>query len=130
MSDLREDILKGSEAGDSIIVMGDFNTDVRGEEFTLWKEDLELRDVMVEAVGLENAPRTYARGSNPIDTILTSANIHIAKTTYLPFGEGVGDYRPLLIDVEESSVFGTDEEPSEKLRARRLKMKDPRIVSK
>ena len=130
MSDLRADILKGSEAGDSIIGMGDFNVDVRGEDFTIWKEDLELQDVMVEAVGPENAPRTYARGSNPIDTILASANVNIAKAAYLPFGEGVGDHRSLLIDVEESSVFGTSGEPSAKLRARRLKMKDPRIVTK
>ena len=118
MADLREDVLKGCAAGDSIIIMGDFNADVRGEDFTAWKEGLELRDVMVEAVGVENAPRTYARGSNPIDTILTSANVHIAKAAYLPFGEGVGDHRPLMIDVVETSVFGTGGEPCEKLRAR------------
>ena len=58
-----------------------------------------------------------------------SANIVVRKASYLIFGECAGDHRSLLMDTEEASVFGVAGEPSEKLRARRLKMKYPRIVN-
>ena len=82
MSDLKEDISRVSAMGDCIIVLGDFDEDVRGQEFDIWKEGLELKDVMMETVGMENSPRTHARGSSPIDTILTSANMHVQKADY------------------------------------------------
>ena len=85
---------------------------------------------MLDAVGTENAPRTYTRGTNPIGTILASADINIHKAAYLPFGEGIGDCRPLVIDIEERTVFSIGGEPSEKLRARRMKINDPRIFNK
>ena len=84
---------------------------------------------MLDAIDIENSPQTYAKGSKPIDSIMISANIGALKATYLPFGEGVGDHHPLVIDIEEEIVFGIGGEPSQKLRARRLKMKDLRIIA-
>ena len=130
MDDLRTEIKKWSLEGDSIIIMGDWNEDVRSQGMTEWKEELNLRDAMFDMVGRENAPRTYHRGSKPIDTILCSANVRLRKAGYLPFGEGAGDHRPLLLDIDEISVLGSKGTPSAKVKARRLKLNDPRIIAK
>ena len=77
MEDLRTEIKKWSLEGDSIIIMGDLNEDVRSQGMTECKEDLNLRDAVFDIVGRENAPRTFHRGSKPIDTILCSANVRL-----------------------------------------------------
>ena len=43
----------------------------------LWKEGLQLQDVILDTVGTKNSLRTYARGTNSIDTILASTTINI-----------------------------------------------------
>ena len=78
-------------------------------------------------MGEESAPSTYDIGSSLIDSIMCSANIEVIKAGYLPFGEGTGDHRPLVVDICEGSVFGNTKAPSSQLRARKLKMNDPRI---
>ena len=78
--------------------MGDFNEDVRKDNMEKWRDELGLREVMLDGLGEENAPSTYDKGKSPIDSILCSANIGMVKAGYLPFGEGAGDHRPLVID--------------------------------
>ena len=43
---------------------------------------------------------------------------------------GVGDHRTLVIDIDEISVFGAGGTTRSKLRARKLKFNDPRIMDK
>ena len=61
---------------------------------------------MLDKVGEDAAPCTYDRGSHPIDSIMCTANIDVRKAGYSPFGDGAGNHRPLLIDIDEVSVFG------------------------
>ena len=89
---------------------------------------MNLREVLVDGLGDEVAPSTFNRGNVPIDSIMCSANIGIVKAGYLTFGEGAGEYRPLMIDIDETTVFGTSGTLSTKMRSRRLKLRDPRIV--
>ena len=89
-----------------------------------------LREVMLDELGEEVAPSTQERGSAPIDSILCLTNIDMVNEGYLSFGEGAGDYRPLLIDIDETSLFEESGSPSTKLRVRRFKMSDPWIIRK
>ena len=95
-----------------------------------WRDSMNLREVLLDGLGEEVAPSTFNRGNVPIDSIMCLANIRIVKAGYLPFGEGAGDHRTLMIDIDETTVFGTAGTPSTKMRARRLKLRDPRIVKK
>ena len=80
--------------------MGDWNEDVRGTEFRAWVQTLGLRDLSLATLAeSESPPATYQRGSKPIDTILATGAVRVAQGGYLPFGTGVGDHRPLYIDV-------------------------------
>ena len=130
MEDLSLQIEEWRDKGESIVVMGDFNEDVRSNNMREWRESLGLREVLLDTVGVENAPSTFDKGKLPIDSIMCSANIEVTKAGYMPFGEGVGDYIPLMIDINERSVFGNSGAPSSKLRARKLKLNDPRIIKK
>ena len=111
------------------LLWGDWNEDVRGETMIDFKERTGLVDVMLQQFVQENnAPATYNRGKDPIDTILTTRGVDIVGAGYLAFGEGAGDHRPLYIDVELSSVLGSELPPPTTYIARRLKCEDPRVV--
>ena len=97
INDLKTEIKKWSLEGDSIIIMWDWNKDVRSQGMTEWKEELNLRDAIFDMVGRENAPRTYHRGSKPIDTILCSANVVSSQSGRI--GEGL--YRIGEMDVDK-----------------------------
>ena len=58
------------------------------------------------------------------------ANIIVNKAAYILFRDGAGDHRPLMVDIDEVTIFGAVGVPSGKLRARRLKLNDLRIIAK
>ena len=131
MLDLQKEILEWKELGESIVVIGDWNEDIRGERLVEFKDRLGLHDVMLERLGdTVDPPNTYQRGSKPIDTILCTRGIVVEQAGYLPFGEGVGDHRALFIDVTIASTLGVNFPPDKATRAQRLKVQDPRIVKK
>lgn len=110
--------------------MWGFNEDIRKENMEQWRNYVSMCEVMLDGLGEETAPSTYDKGKSPIDLILCSANIGMVKAGYLPFGEGAGDHRPLVIDIDQISVFGASENPSSKVKTRRLKLNDLRIRKK
>ena len=85
---------------------------------------------MMDKVGAKDAPSEFDKISAPINTIMCSANIVITKVAYMVLSNGSGDYCLLMIDIDEVSVFGTAGIPSAKLKARKLKLSDPRIIAK
>ena len=106
MDDLHSAISIWREAGESIIVMGDLNENIKSINMRQWRDSLRLREVILDKVWEDAAPCTYDRSSHPIDSIRCTANIDVRKASYLPFGDGAGDHRPLLIHIDEVSVFG------------------------
>ena len=89
-----------------------------------------LRNEIIDKVGVDRSPRTYYQEYVPVDISMCSANIKIRKAAYLPFGYGSGNHQPLVVDIDKTSVFGTAGAPSEKIKARCLKLNNPRIISK
>ena len=117
--------------GDSIVIAGYFNEDIRSDLLAAWKERLGLHDVLMKRVGDSDLlPPTYNLGVNPIDTLLCTAGIEVQQAGYLPFGDGVGDHRPLFMDVTVASTLGVKLTEPKKMAARRLKMLDPRVMKR
>jgi hypothetical protein len=67
-TDLSQLIRKCTEAGESVVLLADWNADVRGEKTRKYMVDLSMREVITEFHG-GPGPRTYNRGSKPIDRI-------------------------------------------------------------
>ena len=73
LRDLGGELIKWKEAGDSILVMGDWNQDIRSDSIHDWKDRIGLRDAMMDKVRDTNdLPATHQRDRLPIDTIMTT----------------------------------------------------------
>ena len=70
--DLHVELMKWKQNGDGLIVVGDFNEDVRSKSMSNWKDRLGLYDVMLEkCLELAVTPlNTYNWGTVPLDTII------------------------------------------------------------
>lgn len=76
-------------------------------------------------------PPTNEKGSYPIDAIFVSSSLwHITRGGWLRFGEGVGDHRPLFIDINIKKLIGRFKNITYPHRVRRLQCNDPRTVKK
>jgi len=86
--------------------------------------DLGLLDIIGKKHVYDNAPRTQKRSKNsPIDCI------SCALGGFLSFGKLDGD-RGLWVDIPKRLLFGCKIPPHTNPGARRLKLKDPRVVGK
>jgi hypothetical protein len=115
--------------GDQLIIGGDWNTDVRNNEFLQDFKERKLIPSIIQRHGREG-PETYQRGSVPIDEIFISKNIGVEKCGYLPHGTNCSDHRAIWIDINKISVLGSKLPDIPYYQARRLKCQDPRVVKK
>ena len=123
--DLTREVKRWLEAGDQLILMGDWNEDVTAVQRKYFSE-FGLREVLIEKYG--PAPNTYEFVSKPIDGIFMSATLDIQQGGYLPFGDGVpSDHRPMWVDLSYSTAFGHNRLPIPRPSARRLTCKYPVI---
>ena len=76
-------------------------------------------------------PPTFEGGSHPIDAIfVTPRLLDIDCGGYLRFGDGVGDHRPLFIDISVKKLIGRFKNVISPHKIRRLQCQDPRTVNK
>ena len=59
MDDLSQEIQDWRNAGESIIVMGDFNENLASDSMKQWIDGLHMREVLLDKVGASMAPSTY-----------------------------------------------------------------------
>jgi hypothetical protein len=98
-TDLSRLVQKWTEAGKSVVLLTDWNADVRGKETRKYMADLGMREVITEFNG-DEGPRTYNRGSKPIDGIFMTQDLYTVQGGYMPFGMGIGsDQRCLWLDI-------------------------------
>ena len=73
-SDLGKSINEWIAAGDQLLIMGDWNVDVREHHLTDFFEPHGIREVLLEKHG-QNAPPTCNMGSSPIDGIWATSSL-------------------------------------------------------
>jgi hypothetical protein len=99
----------------------------RGQDSEIY---LGMREVITEFHG-DAGPRTYNRGSKPIDEIFMTQDLYIVQGGYMPFGMVIGsDHRFRLLDIRTRVLMGQELEQSRKFAAQRLKCDDPRVRNK
>ena len=125
--DIREEIETFANKGHNIIVMGDFNSNY--QDLSSWMVDVGLTDLINHRHG--KCPITHTRSlDKPLDVIFGSPNFKIAKGGFLPFQKLLSDHRGIWIDIPKIFIFGYKPQHPVFPAARRLKLKDPRVVKK
>jgi hypothetical protein len=91
-----------------VVLLADWNADVRGEKNRIYMADLGMREVLAEFHG-DEGPRTYNRGSKPIDGIFVTHDLYIVQGGYMHFGMGIGsDHICLCLDIRTRVLMGQD----------------------
>ena len=125
--DLKLLIEEKAGLGHQIIVCGDFNSDY--PELKAWMLGLNLEDLLSTKYGL--GPRTYKRSKDcPIDCCFGIPSLKINRGGYLSFGRLHSDHRGVWIDIPARLLLGYKPSPITYVDARRLKLIDPRVVTK
>ena len=125
--DLKEVIGKKIEQGHQIILMGDFNSEY--SELESWMLELGLQDLIGKKHG--KGPKTYNRSKDaPIDCVFGSASLQISKGGFLSFGRLMSDHRGVWVDIPKFLLYGYNPPQPHFFHARKLKITDPRVVSK
>lgn len=131
--DLFEEISTWQTAGDRIILMADFNEDIRRPEFTQRFRDLALVEMILSKHPSIPAPATFVRGdregTKPIDGIWASAGFVTSAAGYCTVQESPGDHRAMVIDLPALSLYGsplqrTVRPPSRKLNCTNVKARE------
>ena len=128
-NDLARAISSWQSSGEQLILMGDWNEEITGENLTLWMRTFGLTEAITSLHG-QTPPPTYHRGSHAIDGIYVSPSIQVSRAGYLGFGDIPGDHRGIWIDVEQRSILGYKMADIPIAKARRLKLNDPRVVQR
>jgi hypothetical protein len=130
MNDLRIFLQKSIELGDRLIVMGDFNEDVRSTFIHKFFKSLGMHESILNKHG-NTAPNTYWQGTVPIDGIFTSKSIVATRCGYTSAKWGMlSDHRMIWIDLRICELLGENAPVTWTPQARRLKMNDPRTVTR
>ena len=103
--DLQQQLRIWVDAGENLIVSGDWNKNVVGEEIKGFMSCCGLKEAITYRHG-SNPPSTYHRGSSSIDGIFVSRNFLGVDGGYLEYGDAPGDHRGLWIDIPQSTFLG------------------------
>jgi exonuclease III len=122
--ELQAEVTEWMAQGDSIILMADFNEDVRLGPTVQSLKQIGLVDQLV-ARNTTIVP-TFARGSSTIDTILTSPEISILQCGYT---KSPSDHLCTWIDIRASQLFDQLQQGTPAI-TRRLQCGDPRTVNR
>ena len=117
--------------GDSTVIVGNFNGDIRSGELEDWKTRVDICDAIISSLDDDALILpTYDRGIHPIDTLLCTAGVVIGKAGYLPSVDGDGDHRPIFVGVSTAPTIGVKLIENKKVKVRQLKLEDPMIILK
>jgi len=127
--DLKKLIQDRQENGHQILVMGDFNSEY--SQLRAWMADLALLDIIGKKHGVDNVPRTHTRlKDSPIDAIFASAHLACSLGGFLSFRKLSGDHCGLWLDIPKALFIGYNIPAPVHPNARRLKLRDPRVVDR
>jgi hypothetical protein len=131
LNDLEECIQELQRENHEIILMADWNEDIRGRRLINYMNKLELKEAILSRLGTRHAPSTYIKGSVPIDSIFTTTGISIEGSGYFTFSEGVKgkpDHRAAWIDVTMTSTLGYKIPTTVRPSMQRVTTKDMQLV--
>jgi hypothetical protein len=126
ISDLLTEVTTWLESGDQLVLAMDANEDIRVGPLMAALAAVGLQEVIINRHGA-NGPPTFEQGSCPIDGLFVTPTLLGLQCGYTSYWHG---HRCLWIDIPQSIAFGHEMPSIIRAPARRLKLDDPRIVSR
>ena len=106
MEDLKVDLKLWHEKGDQLVVLGDFNSDVRSLEWETYFNEFGMHEALMDYTRQSHlAPETKNTGSKPIDGIFISKSMMVKAGGYSGYDEMGSDHRYLWLDLSITDVF-------------------------
>ena len=133
--ELTEKINEWQDKGEKIVLMADCNEDL-SKKLPIQKaltQKCQLVDPIREIYQTKNnpLPPSTLTGSKPIDCILVSSQLrNIVKGGWLEVGEGIGDHRPIYVDIPNKLLLGEHIFKIQRPEIRRLTCDQPKVVDK
>ncbi len=130
LTDLREAINQGLEAGDHLIILMDGNSNMKKSDLSTMLQQLHLQEIILYKHGM-SGPATHKRNStsSPIDGIRMSQGLHIETCGYFAYDQVIAsDHRCLWVDLSFMSAFGHNMPPLCRRTPKRLHCRDPRLI--
>jgi hypothetical protein len=124
LQDLKTALQMWLGQGESIVLMADFNDDIRSGSTVQTLKQLGLVDHLV--THYTNTVPTFARGSSTIDTILMSHEILVEQCGY---SRSPSDHLCVWADIKTQQLFDQILQPTPP-KIRRLQCGDPRTVKR
>ena len=128
--DLSASMAEWINDGDQLLVMGDWNGDVRELGLTEFFATHSMHEALLDRHG-DSAPATCNMGSSPIDGIWATSSLAISCGGYFNFDTGLpGNHRTLWMDITYLQALGHTQPAIIRRDARRLQLNDPRCVAR
>ena len=130
LADLSSSMGEWIEAGDQLLIMGDWNCDIRDHGISAFFEEFDMHEVLLARHGT-SAPATCNMGSSPIDGVWATPSLEISQGGYFNFDEGLpGNHRTLWLDITYMQALGHSQPSIVRRAGRRLKLTDPRCTAR
>ena len=115
--------------GERLIIFMDFNEQVLRGKLPKLLQQAGLEEVSHTRWG-GSEPKTFARGSQPIDGIYISQELEVMSIMILPFDKSIGDHRSMIIDISTRSTVGEHQYKIVQPEARRLVTRNKKAIAK
>ena len=104
-NDLLQQLETWKERGERIILMIDANENLYSGKLQKGLMKLGMRDLVRER-SKTMGPATHFKGTDQIDGIFATQDVDCMGACFLPFWTGIGDHRPIIVDIPNQVLYG------------------------
>lgn len=127
-NDLRTFIIQCQENNETVIIMGDWNSQYN--EVVNWMKHIGLKDIIHDRHKLPPPPTCKRSRSAPLDAVFAPESFQCWRSGFLSFEYLEGDHRGIWCDIPVEFLLGYNMQHPAHPKARRLKTMDPRVRKK
>ncbi len=110
LRDLQSACQAWKAAGDRLLIVGDFNGDVRGQELQSFFSALEMREIFMTEHPNQPTLSTFTRstqmGRSPINDVWLSHGVSIQACSWTAFLDSPGNHHAAIVDFDIVQVLG------------------------
>jgi hypothetical protein len=131
LQDLQKELKTWLDAGDQVIVGGDFNMEIASGRLLTMFDRHNMHNIVFFLHDPDNFPSTSDKAivnKKTVDSIFGAANLVPVHARYLELGEFLGNHHPIWFDVTYQNTLGHCPPKLSPPPMRRFQLQDPKCV--